>query len=77
MTKGCRRCVTVTVTAAAADDEVRRLARLMARTTSPSKLSGYRDQLAIAKANRTELMRWRDHECDNLLIDDHWAKGSS
>lgn len=72
----CRRCSTQKSMLTNAEDDVRRIARQMARTQSPSRLAKLNDDLTIAKANRTEARRVidRGHDCDNDLSDKHWTR---
>lgn len=76
MTKNCRRCLTDVSNLGRAEDEVRRIARLLARTERPSKIALLKERLAIAKANLTETrgIVTRGHECDTRLSDEHWTK---
>jgi hypothetical protein len=73
---GCRQCLIRQHDIIAAEAEVRRLARILARTTRPANLARYKDELVIAKMKRAEAREQieQGHECDNDLSDKHWTK---
>ena len=79
MSNGCRRCLTQHHDLIATEAEVRRLARILAKTTRPTNLERYKAELAIAKTKRTDARAFveQGHECDTKLRDEHPSRSGT
>jgi len=75
-TKGCRRCLTDQSQLTMAEDEVRRIGRILARTERPTARAARLADMASAKTNLTQARTLieRGHDCDTRLVDEHWSK---
>lgn len=76
MTKNCRRCLTDQSQVTIAEDEVRRIGRILARTERPTARAARLTDMALAKANllQARTVVDRGHDCDTRLSDEHHSK---
>ncbi|GAB3863286.1 hypothetical protein GCM10028801_30550 [Nocardioides maradonensis] len=70
--KGCRECNKRRSQLSQAKGDLARVAHLLARRESPRLM----ERLARVKADLADVQRHFDepHECDQLLITDHWTR---